>query len=90
VVKATATGMLDATFSGDGKLALEIPGIAQSNIRIGGVVSQSGKLVVAGHLAGSGNHDRVWAGRLHQSSIFGDDFDTGNLVLWSAKAIGLP
>lgn len=90
VVKATSTGSLDTSFSGDGKLALEIPGIAQSDIRIGGVVSQSGKLVVAGHLVGSNNHDRVWAGRLHQSAIFGDDFDAGHLDLWSAKTTGQP
>jgi len=90
VVKATATGALDSTFSGDGKLALEIPGIPQSNIRIGGVVSQSGKLVVAGHFAGAGNHDRVWAGRLHQAAIFGDDFDAGHLDLWSAKTTAAP
>jgi uncharacterized delta-60 repeat protein len=90
VVKATSSGTLDSSFSGDGKLALEIPGIAQSDVRIGGVVSQSGKLVVAGHLAGSNNHDRVWAGRLHQSAIFGDDFDAGHLDLWSAKATGQP
>lgn len=90
VIKATSTGSLDSTFSGDGKLALEIPGVAQSDVRIGGVVSQSGRLVVAGHLAGAGNHDRVWAGRLHQSAIFGDDFDAGNLDLWSAKTTGTP
>lgn len=90
VVKATSNGTLDPTFSGDGKLALEIPGFAQSNVRIGGVVSQSGKLVVAGHLVGADNHDRVWAGRLHQSAIFGDDFDAGHLDLWSAKSTGQP
>jgi uncharacterized delta-60 repeat protein len=86
VVKLTPAGGYDTSFSQDGKLSIEVPGLGP-HAAGRGLVSQAGRLVVAGDFIAT-DDEQIWTARVHQSQIFGDDFDAGHLDLWSAKATG--
>lgn len=83
VAKLTAAGVYDTSFSQDGKLSIEVPGLGP-HAAGRGLVSQAGRLVVAGEFIAA-DDEQIWTARIHQSLIFGDDFDAGNLDLWSAQ-----
>lgn len=61
-----------------------IPSVAASEIMVAGLAEQGGKLLVAGQGQGTtaGHVARIW-----RSSVFADDFETGNTNRWSV-AVG--
>ena len=80
------TASYDTSFSQDGKLSIEVPGLGP-HAAGRGLVSQAGRLVVAGEFIAA-DDEQIWTARIHQSLIFGDDFDAGHLDLWSARTTG--
>jgi uncharacterized delta-60 repeat protein len=76
-------GSFDTGFNGTGKLTVPVTGVA-TDIAGAALGIQGGKLVLAGDFAeGSPDEAKVWVTRLYRHDVFGDDFESGDLRLWS-------
>ena len=86
LVVLTPAGSLDTTFNTTGKRSLA-PTSGDPWNHAQGLAVQAGRLVVlGGYHPTTASVNLAWLARLQMSLIFGDDFDAGDLGLWSAVA----
>jgi len=86
VVALHADGSFDSSFSGDGIQTLTVPG-ATADLSRCFLALQGGKVLVAGSWGPLAPEvGDLWVERLSMHQIFGDDFESGDLRLWSNHA----
>lgn len=76
-------GSFDTSFNGTGKKGITLTG-ADSKFFANGLAVGDGRITLSGDFPeGSPSMDSLWLVRLNRHAIFGDDFESGDLRLWS-------